>query len=250
MPDYEFFDVSVILGKPRLRAYHDCSDASRMRDDLAGFGITGGLVQHTMQEDVGPGDGNEVLVEALHGTTGFEPLLAVMPHWTGEFAEPPFVLDKMREVGSRAVVTYPATQGFSLAETVWGGLLDVLESVAAPFFLPVEGLDLEEVRVLAEAHSSLPIVLGSVTYRTGRMLYPLLERCGNVFIETSMYMVNGGIEGICRRFGAERLLFGSRYAFYNPGAAVAGVMYADISVEQRRLIAGDNARKLLKGVLL
>ena len=97
MPDYEFFDVSVILGKPRLRAYHDCSDASRMRDDLAGFGITGGLVQHTMQEDVGPGDGNEVLVEALHGTTGFEPLLAVMPHWTGEFAEPPFVLDKMRE---------------------------------------------------------------------------------------------------------------------------------------------------------
>jgi predicted TIM-barrel fold metal-dependent hydrolase len=81
-----------------------------------------------------------------------------------------------------------------------------------------------------------------------RNLYPLLERHSNLYLETSTYMVHRGIEEFVRLFGAERLLFGSRYAAYAPGAAVAGLMYAEISDRNRRLIAGDNARRLLRGV--
>ena len=51
-----------------------------------------------------------------------------------------------------------------------------------------------------------------------------------------------------REFGAERLLFGSFLPVSDPLVPIGMVLDADLSEEEKRLIAGDNLRRLLEGV--
>ncbi len=50
------------------------------------------------------------------------------------------------------------------------------------------------------------------------------------------------------RFGAERLLFGTRLPYFTPGSAIGMLSYAGISEAERTRIAGDNLRNLLARV--
>ncbi len=244
----EFFDINLTLGRPNIPKYRWTENFGEMKADLARFRITGGLVRHTLSEYGHPPTGNSRIAEELAGDDDFRPVWAALPHHTGEFPGPRQMTELVRESSVAAVVVYPKGHGFSLRETVSGGMLDALEEAAVPLLIPQPQVSLEVVEQVARAHPELPIALVGVPYQLSRDLYALLEARGNVFVETSYYMVHKGIEEFCRLFGAERLLFGSNYPTYHPGSAVAGVNYADISDEDKKLIAGENAGRLLKGV--
>jgi predicted TIM-barrel fold metal-dependent hydrolase len=65
-------------------------------------------------------------------------------------------------------------------------------------------------------------------------------------VEISGYQGLLAVEAVVKRFGAERLLFGTNLPTFNPGAAVTTVMYADIAEEDKSLIAAGNLRRLLE----
>jgi predicted TIM-barrel fold metal-dependent hydrolase len=48
------------------------------------------------------------------------------------------------------------------------------------------------------------------------------------------------------RFGAERILFGSRLPLYTPGAPLAVLLTARVPDSAKRAIAGGNLRRLLQ----
>ena len=50
------------------------------------------------------------------------------------------------------------------------------------------------------------------------------------------------------RFGAERLLFGTNMPQGAGSAAIAMITYADISLEEKKLIASENLNRILGGV--
>ena len=77
-------------------------------------------------------------------------------------------------------------------------------------------------------------------------MYPLFEKYKGLRIEAATYQVNFGIEEICRRFGAHRLLFGTGLPFTEAGPSIAQITYADVSDDDKRRIAGDNLRELLE----
>jgi len=103
----------------------------------------------------------------------------------------------------------------------------------------------EQVEATAKAHPRLPLILLGVGYRSIRALYPILDATQNVFIEISLYQVCGGLREGVGRFGARRFLFGTNLPRFEPGSAVASVLYADISDEAKALIAGGNLDALL-----
>ncbi len=245
MPGFEFFDANLTLGKPCVPKGRIQTDAKLMREELARFGIAGGLVKHTLGAELHPLEGNERLSAELSGIDGFEPVWAVMPHWTGEFPEPHDLVGRMAAGGVRAAIVYPGRHGFPLRPSVAGELLSALEELGAPLFLPAGEVALETAEEMARDHPALPLVICDTSYRLARELYAVLGSCPNVHLEISGYMVPRGIEDICRRFGAERLVFGSRYPTFIPGAAVAAVMYAAISEGEKALIASGNAARLL-----
>jgi len=226
------------------------ADAAVMKSELAALGITGGLVRNAISAEWHPTVGNPELSHALAGCAGFEPVWVVLPHWTGEFPEPSTLARELSGSRVRAVAMYPRQHGFAVRQSVTGPLFEMLQSRRSVLFVALEEADLACVEGIATDFPSLPIVVSDTSYRLVRELYPVFVKCPNVRIEISGYMLHRGIEDICNKFGPERLLFGSRYPTFNPGCAVASVMYAAVPDDAKEMIASGNARKLLAQVRL
>ncbi len=58
--------------------------------------------------------------------------------------------------------------------------------------------------------------------------------------------LHGPLERAVGILGAERVLFGVDFWFWDPAAGLARVRDADIPEQARRLILGENARSLLR----
>jgi predicted TIM-barrel fold metal-dependent hydrolase len=73
------------------------------------------------------------------------------------------------------------------------------------------------------------------------------QRFPNYYLETcSTYREPGVIEELVEKAGADRVLYGSDIPLMDPRAQIGKVITADISDEAKRLVLGDNARRLLK----
>jgi predicted TIM-barrel fold metal-dependent hydrolase len=110
------------------------------------------------------------------------------------------------------------------------------------------GYSAQNVYDICQAHPQLPVVVVHLNWSATRILHPLMHSCSNLFVEISYYSTHRGVEFLARQFGADRILFGTGMPETSPGVGLALVLYAGVSDEERRLIAGDNLRRLLADV--
>jgi len=69
----------------------------------------------------------------------------------------------------------------------------------------------------------------------------------NVFLETcSTFRTPGVIEQLVEEAGADRVLFGSDVPLMDPRSQLGKIITADITDEDKRLVLGGNARRLLR----
>ena len=141
-----------------------------------------------------------------------------------------------------------ADQAYSMAEWNCGELFRVLEEGRIPLILGLEQTSWNELYELLSRHPELNVILANVNYRIDRNLYVMLEKFDHLYLETYGYKVFGGIEEICRRFGARRLVYGSGMPVFSGSAAVSMIRYAQIGEEEKRMIAYKNLETLLEGV--
>jgi predicted TIM-barrel fold metal-dependent hydrolase len=214
------------------------------------YGIERALVSHSLARKYHPASGNRLVSEETRDYPFLYPVWVVMPHHTGEFPDPHRLKEEMREHSIRAVRMYPAEsdQNYCLEEWNCGELFGLLEETGAVLLLGLDQITWNQLHELGSRHPGLNIVLTDVTYRVDRNAYPLLEKYPRLFIETSGYKVHRGIEQLCRRFGAARLVFGSGMPLYSGAAAVSLLRYANIGSEERAMIASGNLTELLEGV--
>jgi len=148
--------------------------------------------------------------------------------------------------GAASVFLRPQADNWSLADWCCGKLLKALESVSLPAFCLAGMFTLEQTAELAARYPALPIIIAEMNYGQQRMLLPLLEAFDNVYLSIgNNYEPHKGIEQLVTRIGAERLLFGTGFPTSEPAGAVTQLMYADISSEQREMIASTNAERLI-----
>lgn len=248
--DLQLFDSNCMLGRiiaPKPGFPLSVKELLKVMDD---FDIAEALVYHAMSKEYHPADGNQVLLESLDEIAQADRLHAqwvVMPSHTAEFPDERELVERMVARGIRAarVFPHPESHNFSLSHWVSGKLLQELESRRVPLFLDQEQIGWDTVHDLCGRYPKLPLVLTNVGYRVNRLLYPLLEKFQNLYVELSSYCGHRAIEAIVERFGAQKLLFGTRLPYFTPGAAVGMLRYAEISDSDRKRIGGDNLRKLL-----
>ncbi|MFH1920914.1 MAG: amidohydrolase family protein [Planctomycetota bacterium] len=245
--DLQLFDSNCMLGRiiaPKPGFPLSVGELLEVMDE---FGIAEALVYHAMSKEYHPADGNQVLLDEIAQAGRLHAMWVVMPSHTAEFPEEREMVERMVGQGIRAARVFPHadSHNFSLSHWVSGKLLEELESKRVPLFLDQEQIGWDTVHDLCERYCRLPLVLTNVGYRVNRLLYPLLEKFENLYVELSSYCGHRAIEAIVERFGAQRLLFGTRLPYFTPGAAIGMLCYAEISPSDRKRIAGDNLRELL-----
>lgn len=225
--------------------------------ELDRVGVAGAAVYHVLAKEHHPVVGNRALMEELAGRARLRPVWVVMPAHTEEMPESAELVGDLLASGVRLARIFPAwspqAHRYSLAEWCVGDLLGALEDARVPlecdFTLFRRGEPpWRDIHEMCENHPRLPMILIDIQGRNNRTLYALLRRFPNLYVHTAGLNVHQGLEDFCRRFGPERLVFGSAYPVKYLGSAVLQVERNGLGHDDRRLIASGNLERLLAGV--
>ena len=240
----DFFDCNAQVGRFGSPEEEHFFEPRELVERLEPMGIRRALVFHALAKELHPAEGNPALAEAIKEL----PLTAcwvAMPHHTGDAPHPRAFVDQMEAAGARAVRLFPAFHNYSLADWCAGEMLDEFEARRVPVFIEAGQTSYEAVAAALKSHPKLRLVVMQTSYRCDRYVYPLMEKFEHFGIETSSYLVSGGIEAVCERFGPSRLVFGTGSPFLEPGAAVSSITFAQIGDADKQATAEGNLERLL-----
>ena len=254
MKELQFFDCGVSFGRRKLRLPDSFYTKEGLIENMDALGIDRALVSHSVARELDPIAGNQMLMDEIAGNDRLLPLWTVLPHHTGEFPAPDVLVSQMKASNVRAVTMFPSLGEyyFSLKDWNCGELYAALEKHQIPLFIAMGQFDpnFDGLYELLTNHPNLNLVLTNVTYRIARNIYPLFKLFPRLSIETFGFKPMDGIEEVCERFGAQRLIFGSGMPHASGAAAVAMITYANISQADKERIAHENLDALLGGVAL
>ena len=241
------FDASAWLGEPAGFPLAREMQPPELLRALRGYGIQAALVSHWAGLRVAPQAGNSALVQALGGAGE-----ALRACWTGLPLFPreggPLPGAGSLPLAAGAVRLFPRSHNFPLASWVIGELCSWLTEHRLPLFLWHVEIDWPSLHALAVAFPRLAIVVETQTQKIlyqNRALFALMKDCPNVHVETSNLAGADFLRWAARELGARRLLFGSFLPVNDPWVALGMILEADLSWEEKRLVAGDNLRRLL-----
>lgn len=208
------------------------------------------VAHHAMAVEYDMMDGNHTLVEETAGSDRFLRQWCVMPKTFDEFLTPAELVAEMKKKDVKSVRLQPKTSAYSLYPYAIGELMEAMAECRVPVFMDAGESTWDGIYQLCTDYPHNTIVITSPGYRCARQLAPVLAACPNLRVGISNYVVHGGIATVCRHFGAERLLFESGMPVSSAAAAVSLVHYADISREEKAMIAAGNLESLLSEVTL
>ncbi|MBS7611543.1 amidohydrolase family protein [Candidatus Bathyarchaeota archaeon] len=246
----KFFDCNVCFGRPMIRPIRFAETAKDLLKEMDFYGIDEALVFHSRQRDDSPVVGNEILlneikdVERLYGT------FAILPPQTGEMDSFEDLLEKMRLGNIRAFRAFPSEHKFLMTRVALGSLYDFMIERNIPLFIPINescggisGWYLIE-QILSNAPDLTLVVVEHGSWGQDRFFRPLIEKYENLYLDISRYELDGGISDFCAKYGAERLLFGTGYPWWNPGGPILMLTQADVTTREREKIASGNLKRI------
>ena len=250
MGERKYFDCGVEIGIRRIMNPGSFYETTELLRKMKYYGIEKALAYHSLSTGYHPATGNDILMEQVADIPELLPCWVVMPHHTGEFPEPQALRQSMKRRGVRAVKMCPANHGYSTAEWNCGELFSMLAQCKAPLTLGYDQTSPDAVHNILENHPGLVIILTNLPNGCARNVYPLLKKFPELYLETIGFKPLEGVEDVCEKFGAGRLIFGSGAPLYSGGAAIGMLSYASISEEEKDMIAHKNLEQLLERVSL
>ncbi len=259
-----FFDSNASFGIDMVN--HECvnhenfivlekvgiaENAAQLVAEMDRIGIAKVSVWHRSQYEQDATVGNRKLIEGIRGYEDrLIPSWVILPDITDNQYAPEIFFGEMKKCGVKTLRAFPEQDRFLLREVVMGQQLQLMSDLKIPLYLsPMNGFE-PVYDVLAEFPELTVILCNIGWWPSARLVYPLLRRYKNFYFETGDFSMLHGIEEVCKKFGSERLLYGSNF----PTNSMAGSMYtllkADISEEDRENIAHRNMERLLSEVKL
>ncbi|MBN2311182.1 MAG: amidohydrolase family protein [Candidatus Hydrogenedentes bacterium] len=258
MGTWDVFDANCSVGRHlKLRGGdpHTCAD---LLADMDHFGIAEALVLDTMSRENHPAEGNRRILRRAAEHPRLHAAWAALPPWNpDEQPAPADLVAQMRRHRVVALFLFPTVYGFPLSAWCIDALLEPLAEARVPVFVdydpsppehwPPDKTDWGEVVALCRRWPSLPVIVTETRMRqANRYIYRALDLCDNLHIDVSGYWMHRGIEYLTERWGAGRLILGSNWPHLGHGCTLATLTMADIAEDDKRRIAGDNFRRLIR----
>ncbi|MDP6356016.1 MAG: amidohydrolase family protein [Planctomycetota bacterium] len=259
MSDFHLFDSNCVVGRHLKWAPGQPCCVNELLAEMDHYGIDEALIVDCLGRENHPADGNVRVLEAASASPRIHPAWSALPHGPDdEQPRPDVFLDEMRRNKVGAVFLYPNQFRFSLSDWCVDEFLEPLAEARVPVVInPVEigprilhsadGTDWDAVVSLCRRLPDLPVIVSERRIRRSqRMLYKAFDACENLHVDLSGYWLHRGIEFIARRWGPNRMIFGTNWPTFGPHMTLATLACADISDEDKQLIGGGNMRRLIR----
>jgi hypothetical protein len=246
----DFFDCNVFLGRPIQGALAPAGTVNDLLEEMQRDGISQCLVWHFSQYEAAPPFGNRLLAELIQPHPQLTGCWTLLPAQTKELPPPQQLFDEMRTARILALRAFPRSHQYLLDRLSLGTYLDAMVACRVPLFLSVRrGCEWQDVYAILEAYPELVCVIcDHGPWGMDRFFRPLFERYRHVYVDTAQYMLDGGIEGIVKDYGAERLLFGSGFPESYFGGIMLMLRHARINQQAKSAIASENLARILTEV--
>lgn len=248
-----FLDCNLSYGtiiKPT--GYRKCDTIDELISQLKRAGIAGGLVHCIDCDTVGAVYGNKRIAKDIkaskHSGVDLKGMWALLPPCTKETPSPIELPSLMQEHDIAALYCNPAEHMFMPRVSVMGDYYAMAEEKSIPIvFYSDFGFSLEVMDDILETFPNLRCIIDiQGHWPKGRQLYPFLERYPNTYVDLAYRWEDRIIEDIVSRYGASRILFGTGFPVHYLGGAIAQVIGANISEEDKRMVSGGNLLRLLR----
>jgi predicted TIM-barrel fold metal-dependent hydrolase len=257
MDHLNLFDANCTVGRHLKLQAGGLHTAGHLLAEMDHYGISEALVVDSLSRENHPFDGNQRILEVTAGRRRLHPAWAALPPGTDEQPEPEEFLRQMRAHRVGALFLFTGQYRISLSDWCLDELLEPLSEARVPVFVcpneigpgweGMDRTDLEGVVALCRRWPALPVIISEFRIRRSqRALYKAFDACPNLRVELSGYWLHHGVEYITKRWSGERLLFGSNWPKFGQHMTLATLACADIEDADKRKIAGDNLRELIR----
>jgi hypothetical protein len=235
-------------------------ETERLLEELKYYGISDALIFHSLSMEHSPKPGNQYTLRESLKHPNLHPVWSFLPLSCGETSEPKVILENMRNANSRVARLFPRRFYFDLEDLLLDGSFEVFAKHRIPVIIDFLGpphlssnmpsqIEWKKVFEVCQSYPDLPVIVSEFRTWSNRRMYQFMEKCPNLHVEiSSLWSPFRLIEDLCRRFGAKRLIFGTRLPIRNPAGTLGMVNYSLISESEKRLIAGENLQKLMEAV--
>ncbi|MGQ9515374.1 MAG: amidohydrolase family protein [Thermoproteota archaeon] len=252
----KFFDSNCMVGRYNIFRTGSFYTRERLLQEMSYYGISEALIFHAVAMENSPRIGNQLTIEETKGSAFLHPCWSFLPPVTNETSPPDVLIGEMRRYGIKVLRLFPSQYHFDLEDWCLGESFRLFSDFRIPIIIDFADSTMSNVDLtnwsslvnICQNYPDLPVIVTEFRFRTNRRLYQALERCQNLHVELSALWLFRSVEDICRRFGPERILFGTRLPIRDPSCALGMVNYASISEEEKEMVAGKNLRKLMDGV--
>ena len=246
----DFFDCNVFFGLPSKRSISTVESVAGLQAEMARAGVAKALVWHIAQQEASPQLGNQLLAEAIQPYPNLFGCWTVLPNQTHEFPPPKVFFAQMKSARITALRVFPSSHRYLLNGVSMASWLEPMLAQRIPLFLSVtRGTDWRDVyAILAEFPELVCVVCDHGCWGMDRLFRPLLERYPHVYIDTSQYFLDGGLEALVADYGARRILFGSGFPDSYFGGMMMALKHARIPAEAKALISSGNLERILAEV--
>jgi hypothetical protein len=242
-----FFDCNTYFGLPAVRPLAPIHDAAELLSEMDRCGVDQALTWHIAQHDASPQVGNRLLEDGIRPYPRLSGCWTILPDQAGEFPPVNEFITQMRLARTAALRVFPLTHHHPLNKVAMGSWLSAMTARQIPLFLSVaRGANWDiAYHLLGEFPNLVCVICDHGCWGEDRRFRPLIEAYPQVYIDTSQYFLDGGIEDFVARYGPERMLFGSGFPDSYFGGLMLAIARAEIPEDAKEAIAGGNLTRLL-----
>ena len=246
-----FYDAHLTYGTPvnvDTASPLPCHTIGELDDALDRAGVSGGLVYSLAADMSGVVTGNKLLADDLKTCkSDLYGVYTLVPRFTNEIPSASDLPDIMKKAKMAAVRIAPRVHMFPAKAGVLSDYIEMCIECKIPFVLDTTcTITTEEIYDIMERYPQLPAILTfEEIWPTDRMYRPFLAQFPNLMFDLSHMIFAGDMEELVGQFGAERFLFASRFPTMYIGGQQLQLKFAQISDEDKALIACGNLRRMI-----